>query len=554
MSALIEEVVRQAANGDPGGGPALHAGDVVGRYQLVREVGRGGFGIVWEARDRDLGRTVAFKILRANGEPARERRLIDEAEIAARLAHPNIVTVLDVGRWASGAFLVQEFLRGASLAKRLEDGPLPLPEAVRTATAIARGLAHAHSHGVVHRDLTPGNVLLCEDGQVKLLDLGMASALGRKKLEGGTRTFMSPEQASGAPEDERSDVFALGVVLYRMLVGASPFSASGPAGTRGAARGLHIPAAPDLGKLIEAMLALAPTDRPRDAAAVLGALEAVGASLPAGVAGGIGRVRVRAPARTRWLITGGALGFVAAALVAAPFLLGSRGSLTGKAGELVVVGASAANTTCNWGMHTWVSLAEALPAGSSAHGGKMGKQGVGEVQGRKAWLMQSDWNAIFVPLPEWGEHPSYAVEVEFFAPALTTYPRGVRLMAFTDARSLAPGSAPNDHGCGVAAWGEPGRAGVFAFSDTADQDKKGVVYRGLLPVVVTGAWHKLRVEGARDGTWFRALIDGIPLFNAFGRCDLAGKSVQMSTNYGFLNPEDVAFSNLRFFYGTADCR
>ncbi|HEY6099334.1 MAG TPA: serine/threonine-protein kinase, partial [Anaeromyxobacter sp.] len=197
---------------------------VAGRFELVREIGRGGFGVVYEARDRELGRNVAFKAVRTGDRAAlREERLLREAEAAARLSHPNIVTLHDVGRAEQGPFLVLELLRGQTLADRLEQGPLPTREGLRIVVEIARGLAHAHAEGVVHRDLKPANVFLCEDGQVKLLDFGLAHALGRRRLDGGTPAFMAPEQWKGAPEDERTDVFALGVLLFRMLSGELPF-------------------------------------------------------------------------------------------------------------------------------------------------------------------------------------------------------------------------------------------------------------------------------------------------------------------------------------------
>src|SRR5512147_314559 len=172
---------------------------VAGRFELVREIGRGGFGIVYEARDRQLGRTVAFKAVRAGERAAlREERLVREAEAAARLSHPNIVTLHDVGRTDHGPYLVLELLRGETLADRLDHGPLGVREALRVAVEIARGLAHAHGEGVVHRDLKPANVFLLEDGQVKLLDFGLAHALGRRRQDGGTPEYMAPEQWRGA--------------------------------------------------------------------------------------------------------------------------------------------------------------------------------------------------------------------------------------------------------------------------------------------------------------------------------------------------------------------
>jgi eukaryotic-like serine/threonine-protein kinase len=258
---------------------SLRPGAVVAdRFELVREIGRGGFGVVYEARDRALGRPVAFKAVRTGDRAAlREERLLREGEAAARLSHPNIVTLHDVGRTEQGPYLVLELLRGQTLADRLDQGSIPLREALRIAVEIARGLAHAHGEGVVHRDLKPANVFLCDDGQVKLLDFGLAHALGRRRIEGGTPAFMAPEQWRGAPEDERTDVFALGALLFRMLAGELPF----PEDDEGreiqsshAAPSLDVSEIPALGELAARMLAKDPVDRPRDGAAVLAALSA----------------------------------------------------------------------------------------------------------------------------------------------------------------------------------------------------------------------------------------------------------------------------------------
>ena len=281
LSRLLEELVRAPDVGEGSSWEAvLKAGAVFGRFELVREVGRGGFGVVWEARDLELGRTVAFKAVRTGGRPdLRRERLLLEAEAAARCSHPNVVTLHDVGRSEYGPYLVLEFLRGETLARRLERGPLPAREALRVGVEVAKGLAHAHAHGVVHRDLTPGNVFLCLDGQVKLLDLGMAHAFGRPKLDGGTRSYMAPEQAAGAPEDERTDVFALGVVLHRMLTGELPSSVHPGAAAAGIgpAPELVVPEFPGLASLVARMRVRDAAARIRDGSAVLGELERVAA-------------------------------------------------------------------------------------------------------------------------------------------------------------------------------------------------------------------------------------------------------------------------------------
>jgi serine/threonine protein kinase/tetratricopeptide (TPR) repeat protein len=272
FSALLRDLARMP-EADPSAGweRRLEPGTVIGRFELVREVGRGGFGTVYEARDRDLGRTVAFKaVLPGADVEVREERLIREAEAAARLSHPNIVTLYDVGRSENGSYLVLEFLRGQTLGQRLGLGPLSTMEALRIAVEVAKGIAHAHASGVVHRDLSPANVFLCDDGQVKVLDLGMAHAFGRRRVEGGTVGYMAPEQRRGAPEDERTDVFALGVILYRMLAGELPFRDAPDTGAP--APVLEVPGAPGLGEFLARMLAADPVERPRDAGVVVAEL------------------------------------------------------------------------------------------------------------------------------------------------------------------------------------------------------------------------------------------------------------------------------------------
>lgn len=306
LTSLLEELVRDRRRGpDADEERTIQAGTVVGRFEIVREIARGGFGVVYEARDRELGRRVAFKVLRVHGErEVVEERLFNEAEAAARLSHPNVVTLYDLGRSEYGPYLVLELLKGETLAQRLAHGPVPLREALRIGHEIAKGLAHAHSHGVVHRDLTPGNVFLCDDGQVKLLDLGMAYAFGHRKTEGGTPACMAPEQRRGAPEDERTDVFALGVLLYRMLAGDFPFP---EIGTRPPGRqlppALEVPDEPGLGDLVARMLAFDPVERPRDAGEVLPTLAAFRTELErAPLRDQAVRVRRRAPWRLASLV------------------------------------------------------------------------------------------------------------------------------------------------------------------------------------------------------------------------------------------------------------
>ncbi len=281
LSALLQEIVRGPGELGSSWDRVLEPGAIVGRFELVRELGRGGFGVVWEARDRELLRRVAFKAVRAGRQrDVNEERLLLEAEAAARLTHPNIVTLFDVGRSEHGPYLVLELLEGRTLGARLADGALAVREAVRIGVEVAKGLAHAHAHGVVHRDLKPENVFLCDDGRVKVLDFGLAHAFGRRRADGGTPAYMAPEQVAGAPEDERTDVFALGVLLYQMISGDLPF-AEGASGRWRAAPRLVVAEDPELGDLVAEMLRKEPVKRPRDGARVLEALSRVARELEA---------------------------------------------------------------------------------------------------------------------------------------------------------------------------------------------------------------------------------------------------------------------------------
>jgi len=322
VSRLLREIAADGHAVEPSGPPAFAPGDVVGRFRLLRELGRGGFGVVFEAEDTVLPRRVALKAVRTGPRAAlRGERLLEEAEAAARLAHPNIVTLHDLGRAEQGPYLVLELLDGEVLQHVLERGPLPPGEAVRIAMGIARGLAHAHARGVAHRDLKPGNVFLTRDGGVKLLDFGLAHAFGVPRAEGGTPAYMAPEQWAGAAEDGRTDVFALGVLLFRLLTGRLPFPGEG--GGAGAERApeLELPGLPALGELVGLMLEKDPERRPRDGGEVLRALEAIDAVLRSAgpAAPGITLVPPRPP-RRRWPAWA-AVAALAAALVAAGLLL-----------------------------------------------------------------------------------------------------------------------------------------------------------------------------------------------------------------------------------------
>ena len=205
----------------------------IGRYKILGELGRGAMGIVYRAQDPALDRTVALKTIilsdDADGRKDYQKRFALEARAAGKLTHPNIVTTHDFGEEGDVAYMAMELLEGTDLRARLKAGPLATPEALHIAIQIADGLGFAHERGVVHRDIKPGNIMLLERGDVKIMDFGIARMRSDdfKTSTGlvlGTPRFMSPEQVAGAPVDQRSDIFSLGVVLYEMLTGAMLFA------------------------------------------------------------------------------------------------------------------------------------------------------------------------------------------------------------------------------------------------------------------------------------------------------------------------------------------
>ncbi|MDQ1480599.1 MAG: eukaryotic-like serine/threonine-protein kinase [Actinomycetota bacterium] len=206
------------------------------RYEIEREIARGGMAEVYLARDQSLNRPVALKALFPEfaREPSFVERFRREAQAAANLNHPNIVSIYDWGQESGTYFIVMEYVEGRSLRELIHsEGPLEAGQAADIAAEIASALAFAHRSGVVHRDVKPGNVLLTESGTVKVTDFGIARAgtsdgLTQTGSVMGTATYFSPEQAQGLAVDGRSDVYSVGVVLYEMVCGVPPFTAESP--------------------------------------------------------------------------------------------------------------------------------------------------------------------------------------------------------------------------------------------------------------------------------------------------------------------------------------
>ena len=205
-------------------------GKTISHYKILEKLGEGGMGVVYKAQDTKLDRIVALKFLPQHftSDPVEKERFIHEAKAASALNHPNITTIHEVDEFEGQMFIVMEYCEGKTLKQMIEKETLPVKKVLDIAIHVSEGLTAAHSKGVVHRDIKSDNIMVTQEGQVKIMDFGLAKLKGATKLTKagstlGTAAYMSPEQAQGEEVDSRSDIFSFGVVLYELLTGQLPF-------------------------------------------------------------------------------------------------------------------------------------------------------------------------------------------------------------------------------------------------------------------------------------------------------------------------------------------
>ena len=312
-------------------------GRTISHYRIIEKIGAGGMGEVWKARDTQLDRDVALKVLPTGtlGDETARARLVREARLASKLNHPHICTIHEVGESGGQAYIAMELVEGQSLSARLSGGALPIEQILRFGLQLADALTHAHERGIIHRDLKSANVVITPEGRAKVLDFGLAKRLRGETLEEattwtqdsltgpgavvGTLAYMAPEQLRGQSADARSDIWALGVMLYEMASGARPFQ--GKTGFELSSAILNqapLPLPPGPGgappawlrSVIERCLEKDPAQRYQRSDEVRAALEAVqaGATLKAWL------VWKYALSRRRWLMLAGVLVALLAAL------------------------------------------------------------------------------------------------------------------------------------------------------------------------------------------------------------------------------------------------
>src|SRR5271165_1900120 len=318
----------------------LAEGTRLDSYEIVAPLGAGNMGEVYRARDTKLKRDVAIKVLPEywSRDPERLHRFELEAQAAATLNHPNIVSIFHVGQYDGSPYIVTELLHGETLRERIRHGPMRLRETIDVGIDIAHGLAAAHDAGIIHRDLKPENIFVTKDGRVKILDFGLAKLQPPKAASAddptvtnqpqtdpahvlGTVGYMSPEQVRGQPADARSDIFAAGAVLYEMLTGKPAFRKATSAETMTAILNEDPPAVsqlapnlpPGLQRTVSRCLSKSPEQRIQHATDLAFALEALSES----GSGGMPAVKEQTSAK-KWIWIAGGLAAIAiaAALIA----------------------------------------------------------------------------------------------------------------------------------------------------------------------------------------------------------------------------------------------
>jgi tetratricopeptide (TPR) repeat protein/predicted Ser/Thr protein kinase len=308
------------------------AGDVfAGRYRMIARIGRGGMGDVWRADDLVLEAPVALKIIHSTGPDGRAR-ILNEVRLARQVTHPAVCRVFDVGEGAGQVFLSMELVQGEDLATLLKRaGRLPSRDVVEIARQLCAGLAAAHAQGVLHRDLKPANVLVSHDGHVRITDFGIATTDGGPSEKAvGSLWYMAPEQLDpGASLSERTDLYALGLVLYELVVGEHPWRQPGKGAAAPRPSTLVPDVDPQLERVIMRAIAADPRDRPASA-------DDMAASLPGGSTGA-----ARTP---RWWFAGAAVVGAAAILALVASLYSTRGARA-LTGQDTIVLADFANAT-----------------------------------------------------------------------------------------------------------------------------------------------------------------------------------------------------------------
>jgi tetratricopeptide (TPR) repeat protein len=378
----------------------------IGPYEVLFRLGAGGMGEVWKARDTRLGREVAIKVLTEGAASDRDRlrRFVAEAKAASALNHPNILTVHEIGEMESGPYIVTELVDGQTVRELLHEGPIALDRALDIAIQTAEGIAKAHDAGILHRDIKPENLMVTRDGYVKILDFGLAKLMRNDSAETsmaqsstatglivGTAGYLSPEQLRGSPVDARSDVFALGIVLYEMATGENPFRRENAADTFSAIlrdeppalRSKISAAPPDLSAAAARAMAKKPEDRFPGARAFAAELKRIRASRQSGAISQTAETQIQlAPSRRGPNIAAVAAG-VAAIAVAAAFLVGRR---SGSSGNMPALPAN--------------QLAVAvLPIQNQSGDSELERQGIGKILSDAFVQVLSDLPKIYVVSP-----------------------------------------------------------------------------------------------------------------------------------------------------------